>query len=412
MNVLIIASLWPEPTSSAAGRRMVALLELFHQQGWTITYASTAQASDYCYPLESLGISRRTVKVNDSNFDTFVKELAPELVLYDRFMVEEQFSWRVAQQCPAAISMIETSDLHCLRQGRQVALKEKRAFVMSDLHNDIAYREIASIQRSDLSLIISKYEIEVLKTVFKVDSRLIHYLPFIVEPSVMNVLQENWPSYQQRAGFMCIGNFKHPPNWDSVQYLKKDIWPLIRKQLPKANLSVYGAYPPPKAMQLNNPKEGFLVKGRAEDAYEVMQKSRICLAPLRFGAGLKGKLLDAMECGTPSVTTPLGAEGMYGELPWAGQIEQSPQAIADAAVALYNDEQAWGKSQQNGLKIVRENFNPKDYEEALIARIKMIQQGLDKHRQQNFQGAMLRHHTMRSTKYMSLWIEEKNKTLN
>ncbi len=391
---------------------MVALLELFHQQGWITTYASTAQASDYCYPLESLGISRRTVKVNDSNFDTFVKELAPELVLYDRFMVEEQFSWRVAQQCPAAISMIETSDLHCLRQGRQVALKEKRAFLMSDLHSDIAYREIASIQRSDLSLIISKYEIEVLKTVFKVDSRLIHYLPFIVEPSAMNALQKNWPSYQQRAGFMCIGNFKHPPNWDSVQYLKKDIWPLIRKQLPKASLSIYGAYPPPKAMQLNNPKEGFLVKGRAEDAYEVMQQARICLAPLRFGAGLKGKLLDAMECGTPSVTTALGAEGMCVELPWAGQIEQTPQAIADAAVALYNDEQAWGESQQNGLKIVRENFNPKDYEEALIARIKMIQQGLDEHRQQNFQGAMLRHHTMRSTKYMSLWIEEKNKTLN
>ena len=412
MNVLIIASLWPEPTSSAAGRRMVALIELFHQQGWIITYASTAQESNYCYPLESLNISRRTVKVNDPSFDIFVKELAPELVLYDRFMVEEQFSWRVAQQCPSAINIIETSDLHCLRQGRQVALKEKRAFMMSDLYSDIAYREIASIQRSDLSLIISKYEIEVLNTVFKVDSHLIHYLPFIVEPTAIKAYQQSWPSYQQRAGFVCIGNFKHPPNWDSVQYLKKDIWPLIRKQLPKVSLSIYGAYPPAKAMQLNNPKEGFLVKGRAEDAHEVMQQARVCLAPLRFGAGLKGKLLDAMECGTPSVTTPLGAEGMCGELPWAGQIEQSPQAIADAAVALYNDEQAWETSQQNGLKIVRENFNPKDYEEALIARIKMIQEGLNEHRQQNFQGAMLRHHTMRSTKYMSLWIEEKNKTLN
>jgi len=411
MKVLIIASLWPEPTSSAAGRRMVALIELFHQQGWAMTYACTAQDSNYCYPLELMGISRRTVKINDPNFDVFVKELAPELVLYDRFMVEEQFSWRVAQQCPTAVSMIETSDLHCLRQGRQVALKEKRDFVVGDLLSDIAYREIASIQRSDLSLIISTYEIELLKTVFKVDSSLIHYLPFIVEPSAMKALQPNWPSYQQRVGFMCIGNFKHLPNWDSVQYLKTDIWPLIRKQLPKASLSIYGAYAPPKAMQLNKPQEGFLVKGRAEDAYEVMQQARVCLAPLRFGAGLKGKLLDAMECGTPSVTTPVGAEGMSGELPWAGRIEQSPQALADAAVELYNDKRAWGESQQNGLEILRANFNPKDYEEGLIMRIKQMQQELNKHRQQNFQGAMLRHHTMRSTKYMSLWIEEKNKTL-
>jgi len=391
---------------------MVALIELFHQQGWPMTYASTALDSEHCYPLEKMGIDRKIIKINDSSFDVFVKELAPELVLYDRFMVEEQFSWRVAQQCPRAINMIETSDLHCLRQGRKLALKEKRHFSNDDLLSDIAYREIASIQRSDLSLIISQHEMELLDTVFKVDNRLLHYLPFIVEPSAVDALQANWPSYQQRAGFMCIGNFKHPPNWDSVQYLKTEVWPLVRQQLPKATLSVYGAYTPPKAMQLNNPKQGFLVKGRADDAYQVMQQARICLAPLRFGAGLKGKLLDAMECGTPSITTDIGAEGMNGTLPWAGHIAQSPQALADAAVELYNDESAWKTAQQNGLNIIDKNFNPKEFEPALITRIEQLKQGLDAHRRENFQGAMLRHHTLRSTKYMSLWIEAKNKHMD
>jgi len=412
MNVLIIASLWPEPNSSAAGRRMMALLKLFCNEGWVLTYACTATESEYRYPLESLDITLRTVTINDAGFDRFVKELSPDIVLYDRFMVEEQFSWRVAEQCPKALAMIETSDLHCLRQARQLAVKEKRIFSHDDLMSDVACREIASIQRSDLSLIISSEEMNLLESVFKVDSALIHYLPFMVEPEEVGGLRLNWPSYQQREGFISIGNFKHPPNWDSVKYLKEEIWPLIRQQLPKANLFIYGAYPPMKALQLNNPKQGFYVKGRADNARSVMQQARVCLAPLRFGAGLKGKLLDAMECGTPSVTTHIGAEGMFGKLPWGGIIAEEPQALADAAVELYNKQAFWQTCQQYGSKILETNFNPQLFESALIRRIKQLKKDLSMHRRENFQGAMLRHHTMRSTKYMSLWIEAKNKPLS
>ncbi|MEW5009893.1 MAG: glycosyltransferase [Cycloclasticus sp.] len=412
MNVLIIASLWPEPNSSAAGRRMVALLQLFNAEGWQLTYACTAAESEYRYPLETMGIKLRNVTINDQSFDQFVKTLSPDLVLYDRFMVEEQFSWRVAEQCPQALAMIETSDLHCLRQARQAALKKQRAFTADDLMSDIAYRELASIQRSDLSLIISSHEMQLLKTFFKLDQALIYYLPFIVEPDEVKALKAGWPSYQQRDGFICIGNFKHPPNWDSVQYLKTAVWPLIRQQLPGVSLSIYGAYTPPKALQLNNPKQGFYIKGRVDDAQQVMQQARVCLAPLRFGAGLKGKLLDAMECGTPSVTTRIGAEGMYGELPWSGIIAEEPQALADAAVELYNNQASWQQCQQYGTDILKTNFNPLSFEAPLIRRIKQLKQDLNKHRRDNFQGAMLRHHSMRSTKYMSLWIEAKNKSLS
>ncbi|OUR69081.1 glycosyltransferase, partial [Cycloclasticus sp. 46_83_sub15_T18] len=86
MNVLIIASLWPEPNSSAAGRRMVALLQLFNAEGWQLTYACTAAESEYRYPLETMGIKLRNVTINDQSFDQFVKTLSPDLVLYDRFM--------------------------------------------------------------------------------------------------------------------------------------------------------------------------------------------------------------------------------------------------------------------------------------------------------------------------------------
>ena len=280
MNILIIASVWPEPTSSAAGRRMMDLLTLLVRQGWVLTYACTAAESPYRHPIESLGIKIATVVINNSSFDSFIHGLSPDLVLYDRLMLEEQFSWRVEKQCPQAMTMLETSDLHCLRYARQDALKKGRPFSADDLNSEMAYREIASIQRSDLTLVISSYEMELLTRVFKVNSSLIYHFPFIVEPNCLEENKQNWPTYEAREGFMCIGNFKHAPNWDSVQYLKQEIWPKIRQRLPQANLYVYGAYPPPKALQLNKPAEGFYIKGRAENAQEVMRSARVCLCLL------------------------------------------------------------------------------------------------------------------------------------
>jgi len=90
-------------------------------------------------------------------------------------------------------------------------------------------------------------------------------------------------------------------------------------------MHVYGAYPPPKATQLHNPKQKFYVLGWVESAEHVMKNARICLAPLRFGAGLKGKLLDAMQFGTPSITTEIGAEGMHDKLAWNGIITNNPE---------------------------------------------------------------------------------------
>jgi hypothetical protein len=409
MKILVLAAIWPEPNSSAAGRRMMGLLELFIAQNWEVMYACTASESAHAFPLESLAISTTKITVNDSAFDVFLQGLAPDIILYDRFMVEEQFSWRVEQHCPQAMTMLETSDLHCLRKARQQALKEGREFTNNDLLGDAAYREIASIQRSDLSLIISKYEITLLQSVLKVEPTLLQYSPFVIDPTEVQQHKTSWPGYEQRNGFVSIGNFKHPPNWDSVQYLKTEIWPLIRRQLPSVELNIYGAYPPPKANQLDDPGEGFNIKGRAENAHDVIKKARICLAPLRFGAGLKGKLLDAMECGTPSVTTTIGSEAMHDGLPWGGAVCDEPQQFAQAAINLYQHEQDWYKCQRQGSAILEHCFFPAEHDESLLKRIEMIQQNLDAHRQQNFIGAMLKHHHLKSTKYMSLWIEEKNK---
>ena len=142
-----------------------------------------------------------------------------------------------------------------------------------------------------ISLIISDHEVRLLQDTFSVDPILLHHLPFMVD---LKHLPPSGKAFSRRRHFATIGNFRHPPNWDAVLYLQQ-IWPLIRKVLPDTELHIYGAYPPKKAMALDNPRTGFRIRGWADDAHAVLSDARACLAPLRFGAGL----LDAMLAGTP-----------------------------------------------------------------------------------------------------------------
>jgi glycosyltransferase involved in cell wall biosynthesis len=407
-QVLIIGFVWPEPNSSAAGGRMVQLISIFKKQGFEVTFASPAMDSDYMIDLYSLGVTKKSIALNCSSFDVFVKELNPSIVLFDRFMMEEQFGWRVAENCPDALRILDTEDLHCLRLARQKAFKENRSFSTDDLLvEDVAKREIASILRCDISLMISEYEIELLQTVFKIDSILLYHLSLLLEPFNESTIQ-NLPLFEERNNFVFIGNFLHEPNWNAVQYLKETIWPLIIKQMPGAILQIYGAYPSQKVLQLHQPKEGFCIMGRANDAQEIVKNSRIVLAPLRFGAGIKGKLVEAMQCGTPSVTTTIGAESMYGDLPWNGFIANDVQVFADKAVQLYGDKTLWLKAQENGFEIIEKRYLKFLFEVDFVKHILKTQIYLKQHRLQNFIGTMLHHHTLTSTKYMSRWIEEKN----
>jgi len=407
MKILIIGFVWPEPKSSGAGTRMLQLIELFLLQGWKITFASSAADSEFMFDVTSLGVAKVSIAINDSGFDDFVKKLAPDIVLFDRFMVEEQFGWRIAENCPNALRILDTIDLHSLRLARQKAFKENTDYIPEDLFSDTAKREIASILRCDLSLLISEAEIEILQSLFKIDAALLHYLPFFVKPIDESAIQR-WLPFGERKDFIFIGNFLHEPNWNAVQYLKETIWPLIKKQLPNASMKVYGAYASQKVLQLHKPGENFFICGRAENAEAVVSKSRVVLAPIRFGAGSKTKLLEAMQCGTPSVTTSVGAEGMNANLPWSGIIADSDQAIADAALQLYTDENRWHVAQRNGIAIVNQRYSKTLFEDAFLERITGILKNLEKHRHSNFFGAMLLHHTLASTKYMSRWIEAKN----
>ena len=407
-KLLIIGHVWPEPRSSAAGARMMQLIAAFQNEDYEITFASACAKSDNAFDLSVIGIVQANIDMNHSSFDQFVRSYNPNVVLFDRFMTEEQFGWRVAENCPDALRILDTEDLHSLRKGRQQAINDEKEFSDIYLFNDVSKREIASIYRCDLSFIISEVEMDLLKTIFNVPIELLHYLPFQCDSISENTILA-LPSFDQRAHFITIGNFLHAPNYDAVLYLKKTIWPLIKKKLPNAQLHIYGAYATQKVNQLHHELSGFLIKGFAEDVQVVMAHAKVCLAPLRFGAGLKGKLVDAMQSGTPCLMSTVAAEGIFGDLKINGFIEDAPEEFAEKAVLLYQNESLWHERQNNGFQTLNQRFDKRLFKEDLFLKINDIIEHLPKHRHKNFTGQMLQHHLTQSTKYMSKWIEEKNK---
>ncbi|MFS1908477.1 glycosyltransferase [Vibrio lentus] len=407
-KVLAIGYVWPEPNSSAAGSHMVSLLRLFKRQGWSVEFATPAQETEHMIDLSEEGITSQSIQLNCDSFDQYIEELQPDVVMFDRFMMEEQFGWRVEKVCPNAFKLLDTEDLQFLRNARHEAVKKETELTKAHLYSDLAKREIAAILRCDLSLIISSYEMDLLQSEFNIDPKLLHHLPFMVD---LNTLPESTKSFEERKHFMTIGNFRHAPNWDAVLQLQK-IWPKIRKQLPDTELHIYGSYPPPKATALHNPQTGFHIKGWAKDAQEVMEQARVCVAPLRFGAGIKGKLLDAMKLQTPNVTSEIGSEGMLpqGDLQWPGAVADDIDEFVEQAVGLYKDEEKWLKAQSQCHSILEAHYEQNQLGDKLIERLTALESDLESHRLDNFFGSMLKHHSMASTKYMSQWIAEKNKT--
>jgi hypothetical protein len=429
MKVLIVGYVWPELTSSAAGLRDWNLVKSFQQQEWQVLYSSQSKENQFSKQLEREGVTAVRCPSNDSGFDEFIKKEKPDFVVFDRYVTEEQFGWRVREHSPTTVQILDTQDLHFLRKQRQVAHESGNVSLDAiakgdiELMSETTLREIASMYRSDCTILISDFEFYLLTKVFHMPPSMLHVSRLNYEPL------DAFRSLEKRTKDFCmIGNFRHAPNYDATLWLKNKIWPLIREQLPTAEVDIYGAYPPKEIMSLSNPEDGFNVRGPVKDHMGMFQKYRINLAPLRFGAGIKGKISDGWHCGTPAVSTPIGAEGMNDYFPFGGEVSSftrptgtscnddtadfAAESFATKAVSLYLDETKWKESQRRGGEIMRNLYSHDINSKCLISRMLHTKNNLEQIRRQNLIGSILNYQLNRVTKYFSQWIEEKNKNKN
>lgn len=418
MKVLLIGYVWPEPTSSAAGIRDLQLLRVFRRAGWEVMLASasapTAASDQASSEWDALGVVSAPIALNDPKFDAWIALVAPDLVIFDRFVTEEQFGWRVRAHCPNAVRIIDTQDLHSLRRIRQQMIENGEtdpdailaARSLEDFEDTL--RELAAIYRSDGALVLSDHEMRILTERLGMPAQSLFLCRYAYPPRSPGL------GFAERKDFGFIGNFRHAPNWDAVQWLLSDIWPQIRSELTRAGvasrLRIAGAYPPREAGdKARQAGPDVVMEGPVPDAAAFLGSCRVNLAPLRFGAGIKGKITDGWWGGTPCVSTRLGAEGLCGDLPFGGWVEEDSVRFARAAVRMHQEPGLWAESADKGAVVLDRLHSESRNGPALVAWLQGRVSRMHELRRQNAIGRILWREQLRGTEYFSRWIELKER---
>jgi len=297
-KLLIIAHLWPESNTTAAGQHLLALIQSFKNAKYQVHFGCTTDKTPLWDPFIEDAIIVHKIALNCNSFDELILDLRPEVVLFDRFISEEQFGWRVYKNLPQCYTLLNTEDLHSLRLSRSNGKEEEWETT------DTFKREIASFYRVDKVLIISREEINRLIALLpSIGSKLI-YTPLIVHRREIATTNHRKP-----WSFVFFGSGKHPGNKATLHRIL-EMWPNILKIQPESSLIIFGAYYTESLMNKAKKLKQVSFLGWVEDLDTVLINYQFLLSPTPFGAGLKGKILQSINNGVICLCTSLASEGI------------------------------------------------------------------------------------------------------
>ncbi|KAF1789853.1 Ferritin-related [Phytophthora cactorum] len=355
-KVILAGSVWPERTSSAAGVRSADIISVLQERGFQVLCVSPSRLNDHTARLEEEQDVR--CMQADANTDAFQKlllETMPQLVVFDRFIAEEMYGWQTKKYAPEALRVLDLQDVHFIRRAREFAVKKQGVNFKDTL--DGALLSIDPVENLAIRELASIHRSDLTLYVSEFERELL------------------------------VSRFQ---------------------------IHIYGSYGETKRFaKLDDPTQGFFMKGFAPDAHETLSQYRLSIAPLRFGAGIKGKIADSWFVGTPCVSTSIGAEGMTSDaIPWGGAIANDPKAFASEMQRLYNDEPNWSAARDAGVRACSVLYSRSRNADSLMDRIERIMREKHELRQQNWMGRILWSENFRATEYMSKYIRGKNEGLN
>lgn len=274
-----------------------------------------------------------------------LKEREFEFVYISFWHIAEYFIDLIKSQIPNSPVLIDTMDIHYLRELRQAELSNDKSLLNKAQENK--KRELALYSKTDCITTVTEADRLELRKYIK-------NKPIFILTDVHNV-RHNTPSFNERKDIMFVGNFNHNPNEDAVLYFVKEIFPSIKKQLPEIKFYIVGNNPSEKIKALQS--DDIIVTGWVADVKKYLDKCRIEVVPLRFGAGNKGKVGEALSNGLPIVTTTIGAEGMGIENKKHAFVSDDSKQFAEYVVELYNSEELWNKFSREGKKLVEQQYS-------------------------------------------------------
>ena len=345
--------LWVEacvltPDQDSGSLRTFRLLRLLIQLGCKVTFAANNLSADepYCQALRDEGIEVLHAPHVQSMSDYLRAKggLYDVVVLCRHYIAIELID--LLREChPKTKVWFDTIDLHYLRLRRQYELDGKSA--TRDMAEHAYQEESQVIAKSHLTIVVSEVEV----------ATLAEEMPSAKVALISNVhdVGESKVQFDGRHGILFVGGFQHPPNIDAVEYYGNEIWPLVRAARPDAETIIIGSRMP-DSLKKWGAQQGLTMLGFVEDLTPHYEQCRMAIAPLRYGAGVKGKVNQALSFGLPVVGSPAALEGMglvHGEHVMSAA---TPRAFADSILAVYDDADLWQSLSDNGLASLEGRF--------------------------------------------------------
>ncbi len=348
MRVLVIDACMLTPDHDAGSVRMLAILEILTSLNCKVTFV--ADNLEYRQPYTTQ-LQQRGVEVL---FHPYVRSIAEllskaaaefDIVIMSRHYIAVKHIDAVRAFAPDALVVFDTVDLHFLRNERQAevegsALARASARAKRD-------EELTLIRKADLTLVVSPFEETLLKELLP-DARVL-VLSTIYEMSHLG------KAFDERAGLVFIGGFQHPPNVDAVLWYARDVLPHVREVLPGVTTYIVGSKVPANVRALEAPD--FVVTGFVPDVTPYFTGCRVSIAPLRYGAGVKGKINLAMSFALPVVATTPAIEGMFLEPGRDVLVADDGPGFAAAIAELYGNETLWRQLAAGGAENIRTHFS-------------------------------------------------------
>lgn len=356
MNILVAYPKYPEPDMQSGDLRMFEILRILLDSGHQVTFLAERENNPrYREAVEALGtdcVSNTGGVISGSSQRTqaFLKERTFDVAIFSFYFIYNKYAPYIRTFLPDCKLILDTVDLHFLRLQREAELTGDPA--ASEKASKVAMAERSAIFDAGVVWVVTEAERTVIKNTFGED------LKVAVVPNVHR-LADSIPGYEQREGVVFLGGYVHRPNVDAIHYFMRDILPLIRSKLPNVTFTIAGSNPPPQFRRYSRGDLRVIVTGFIPDHRALLTQHRIGIAPLRYGAGLKGKIGEYLACSLPTVTTPIGAEGMNLRHDREVLIAEKPAEFALEVVRLYDDPDLWSRISAVGPKYIERHFSPK-----------------------------------------------------
>lgn len=353
-RILVVDNGIPAPDEDSGSVRLTKAMSVMLEAGFAVTFVALNgwRRQPYARRLERMGVE--VLGVLDESW-SHIESMRGGIshVWISRPGVASAVLDRMRDALPEAALVYDTVDLHFLRLERQAettgdatdrieALLQKRV-------------EIDLIERSDAAIVVSEFEQRVLRPL--VDT------PVLVVPNIHD--DDHAPvDPRGRTGLLFVGGFQHKPNEDAVLWFVEEVLPLVLQRRPEQVLTIVGSNVPPVVRALDGPS--VRVVGWVEDLLPLYRSVRVGIAPLRYGAGVKGKVGEALSLGLPMGMTTIAAEGMHLKDGVSAMVADDPDGLADRIVALIDDDALWRSMSASGREVISERFGPRAAQAAIL----------------------------------------------